>query len=46
MLRQDELQQASVGRAAAVADALAAEVTLDSLTGELLARYHVRFAPR
>jgi outer membrane protein TolC len=42
VLRLDELQQASVGRALAVSDALAAEVTIDALTGELLDRYHVR----
>ena len=46
VLRQDELQQASVGRALAVSDALAAEATVYALTGELLDRYHVRIAER
>lgn len=44
VLRQDELQQASVSRALAVSDALAAEATLYALTGELLDRQHVRVA--
>jgi outer membrane protein TolC len=42
VLRLDQLQQASVGRALAVSDALAAEATVEALTGELLDRYHVR----
>jgi outer membrane protein TolC len=45
VLRQDELQQASVGRALAVSDALAAEATVNALTGELLERHHVRILP-
>jgi outer membrane protein TolC len=45
VLRQDELQQARVNRALAVADALAAEATVNALTGELLDRHHVRMAP-
>lgn len=45
VLRQDELQQASVSRALAVADALAAQATVNALTGELLDRHHVRIAP-
>ncbi len=42
VLRQDELQQASVSRALAVSDALAAEATIEALTGGLLERNHVR----
>lgn len=45
VLRQDELQQASVSRALAVSDALAAEATVFALTGELLDRQHVRIVP-
>jgi outer membrane protein TolC len=45
VLRQDELQQASVSRALAVSDALAAEATVYALTGELLDRQHVRIIP-
>lgn len=42
LLRQDELQKAKVTRAQAAADGLAAEAALDSLTGDLLARHHVK----
>jgi outer membrane protein TolC len=45
VLRQDELQQASVSRALAVSDALAAEATVYALTGELLDRNHIRIVP-
>jgi outer membrane protein TolC len=45
VLRQDELQQASVSRVLAVSDALAAEATVNALTGELLDRHHVRIVP-
>lgn len=45
VLRQDELQQASVSRALAVSDALAAEAAIHALTGELLDRQHVRIVP-
>jgi outer membrane protein len=44
VLRQDELQQASVSRALAVSDALAAEATVYALSGELLDRQHVKVA--
>jgi outer membrane protein TolC len=46
LLRQDELQQASLARALAVADALAAEATVHALTGDLLARHRIRIAPQ
>lgn len=42
LLRQDELQKAKVTRAQAAADGLAAEAALDSLTGELFDRHHVK----
>ncbi|HEY5935107.1 MAG TPA: TolC family protein [Kofleriaceae bacterium] len=45
LLRQDELQQASVSRALAVTDALAAEATVNALTGDLLARNNIQIAP-
>jgi outer membrane protein TolC len=45
LLRQDELQQASVSRALAVADALAAVATVNALTGDLLSKNNIRIAP-
>lgn len=45
LLRQDELQQARVARGLAAADALAAEATVDALTGDLLGRHHLRIVP-
>ncbi len=45
LLRQDELQQAGVSRALAVSDALAAEATVNALTGDLLVKNHIRIAP-
>ncbi|MBA3818366.1 MAG: TolC family protein [Deltaproteobacteria bacterium] len=45
LLRQDEVQQASVSRALAVTDALAAEATVHALTGTLLERHDIRIAP-
>lgn len=46
VLRQDELQQADVNRALAVSDALAAQATIEALTGDLLARQHVKITGR
>lgn len=45
LLRQDDLQQASAARALALADALAAEATIDALTGDLLSRLRIRILP-
>jgi outer membrane protein TolC len=39
--RQDELEQARLRKASAVADYLAARADLDGLSGEILARYHI-----
>ncbi len=39
--RQDELEQARLRHAAAVADYLAARADLDGLSGAMLARYHI-----
>jgi len=39
--RQDELEQARLRKASAVADYLAARAELDGLSGAILARYHI-----
>ncbi|HEX8112084.1 MAG TPA: TolC family protein, partial [Kofleriaceae bacterium] len=39
--RQDELEQARLRKASAVADYLAARTELDGLSGAILARYHI-----
>ena len=39
--RQDELEQARLRQASAVADCLAARADLDGLSGAILARYHI-----
>ncbi|HEX3765732.1 MAG TPA: TolC family protein [Kofleriaceae bacterium] len=39
--RQDELEQARLRKASAVADHLAARADLDGLSGEILTRYHI-----